>query len=107
MVMEMRARQAEVAYQVSASGRPTYTASNPTTARLLDQAAFVTLVEGWAAADGEEMLLLVLRDDGGLMVGALPAPADDEAWLAAFEASPVMIAVRPQARSKELVIQAG
>lgn len=107
MVQEMRSRVAESAYRVTATGVPSYIASNPVSARILEQATFVTLMDEWDAADGEGMMLLVLRDEAGQTVGALPAPADDEVWLAALESSPVMHAMIGRAKPRELVVRPG
>lgn len=107
MVDGMRQRVAERAHQLTATGLPQYLATNDMSARLLEGAAFVTLMDDWDASDGEVMMLLILRDDAGHVVGALPAPADDEDWLKAFESSPKMLASVGRSRPRELTITPG
>lgn len=94
-------------YQISEDGHPMFVPANPTAERLVGQAANVFHADGWEAADGEELSVLVLRDHSGIMVGAVPAPADDEPWLTAFERSPVLVTKNARGQTKQLTIVPG
>lgn len=78
-------------YQLAADGTPTFTPNSQGAARLVSLAASVALAEGWEAADGEELAVLVLHDPHGALVGAIPAPISDEAWLSALERTRTLI----------------
>lgn len=71
-------------FTINQDGTPTYRPASRLAASLCDAATSVALADGWESEDGEEMTVLVLRTADDSLIGALPAPASDEAWLAAF-----------------------
>ena len=77
-------------FTIAQDGTPTYRPASRLASSLCDAAATVALADGWEAEDGEEMTVLILRTANAALVGALPAPAGDEAWLAAFTAADTM-----------------